>query len=102
MKKRGYQPESLVDTYHALVQKGKQRAAEVNRLKESEEKRKQLALHVKELEVQLEEVQKEKREMEMTYHSIEKEYIELRTSYEYNQQKTLKTYKHLKHGNKTG
>ncbi|ABS22038.1 AAA family ATPase [Bacillus cytotoxicus] len=87
VKKRGYQPESLVDTYHALVQKGKQRAAEVNRLKESEEKRKQLALHVKELEVQLEEVQKEKREMEMTYHSIEKEYIELRTSYEYNQQK---------------
>ncbi|WP_242142916.1 MULTISPECIES: AAA family ATPase [unclassified Bacillus cereus group] len=87
VKKRGYQPEALVDTYHALVQKGKQQAAEVNRLKVSEEKRKQLALHVKELEVQLEEVQKKKREMEMAHHSIEKEYIELRTSYEYNQQK---------------
>ena len=45
--KRGYHSEQLVETYSALVQKGKQLAAEVNALKESEERRKQIAVNIK-------------------------------------------------------
>ncbi|WJE54895.1 SMC family ATPase [Bacillus cereus] len=85
--KRGYRSEELVETYHELVQKGKQLAAEVNSLKASEEKRKQLASNLKGLEEQLEEFQKKKREAEAIQHRNEIECIELRTSYEHDQQK---------------
>ena len=47
VKKRGYQSEELVETYSALVQKGKQLATEVNTLKASEETRKQTAVKIK-------------------------------------------------------
>ena len=85
--KRGYRSEELAETYRALVQKGKQLAAEVNILKASEEKRKQFALNLKGLEEQLEELQKQKREAEVMQHRIEMEYMQLRTSYEHDQQK---------------
>ncbi|MEH7052482.1 AAA family ATPase [Bacillus pseudomycoides] len=86
--KRGYCSEELVETYRTLVQNGKQLAAEVNTLKESEEKRKQLALSVKGLEEKVEELQKQKREAEVMHHRTEMECMQLRTSYEHDQQKT--------------
>lgn len=70
------------------MQNGKQLAAEVNTLKESEEKRKQLALSVKGLEEKVEELQKQKREAEVMQHRTEMECMQLRTSYEHDQQKT--------------
>ncbi|KEK23996.1 AAA family ATPase [Bacillus gaemokensis] len=85
--KRGYRSEELVETYRTLVQNGKQLVAEVNTLKASEEKRKQLALSLKEFEEQLEELQKQKREAEVTQHRTEMECMQLRTSYEHDQQK---------------
>lgn len=85
--KRGYRSEELVETYRELVQKGKRLVAEVNVLKASEEKRKQLALNLKGLEEKLEELQKQKREAEAMQHRTEIECIELRTSYEHDQQK---------------
>ncbi|MCI0766952.1 SMC family ATPase [Bacillus sp. TL12] len=84
---RGYRSEELAETYRTLVQKGKQLVAEVNALKESEEKRKQLASSLKGLDQQVEELQKQKREAEAMLHRTELECIELRTSYEHNQQK---------------
>ncbi|WP_459503128.1 AAA family ATPase [Bacillus sp. C1] len=84
---RGYRSEELVETYRELVQKGKQLAAEVNTLKASEEKRKQLASTLKGVEEQLEALQKQKREAETMQHRTEMECIELRTSYEHDQQK---------------
>ncbi|MEY8347286.1 SMC family ATPase [Bacillus cereus] len=84
---RGYRSEELAETYRTLVQKGKQLVAEVNALKESEEKRKQLASSLKGLEQQVEELQKQKREAEAMLHRTELECIELRTSYEHDQQK---------------
>ncbi len=48
--KRGYNSEKLVETYSALVQKGKQLAADVNTLKASEETRKQIAANMKSVE----------------------------------------------------
>jgi len=50
VKKRGYRSEELVETYSALVQKGKQLATEVNTLKASEETRKQTAVKIKSVE----------------------------------------------------
>ncbi|PFA22938.1 exonuclease [Bacillus cereus] len=84
---RGYRSEELAETYRTLVQKGKQLVAEVNALKESEEKRKQLASSLKGFEQQVEELQKQKREAEAMLHRTELECIELRTSYEHDQQK---------------
>ncbi|MEH7458047.1 SMC family ATPase [Bacillus sp. JJ1127] len=84
--KRGYRSEELVETYRALVQKGKQLAAEVSTLKASEETRKQFASNLKGLEVQLEELQKQKREAEAMQHRTEMECMQLRTSYEHDQQ----------------
>ncbi|EEL50744.1 Exonuclease [Bacillus cereus Rock3-44] len=84
---RGYRSEELAETYRTLVQKGKQLVAEVNALKESEEKRKQLASSLKGFEQQVEELQKQKHEAEAMLHRTELECIELRTSYEHDQQK---------------
>ncbi|WP_144551006.1 AAA family ATPase [Bacillus mycoides] len=84
---RGYRSEELAETYRTLVQKGKQLVAEVNALKESEEKRKQLASSLKGFEQQVEELQKQKHETEAMLHRTELECIELRTSYEHDQQK---------------
>ncbi|PFE01125.1 exonuclease [Bacillus cereus] len=85
--KRGYRSEELVETYRALVQQGKQLAADVNSLKESEEKRKQLAQSLKKFEEKLEELQKQKREVEVMQHGTEMECMQLRTFYEHDQQK---------------
>ncbi|WP_026590785.1 AAA family ATPase [Bacillus sp. UNC437CL72CviS29] len=85
--KRGYRSEKLVETYRALVQQGKQLAADVNSLKESEEKRKQLAQSLKKFEEKLEELQKQKREVEVMQHGTEMECMQLRTFYEHDQQK---------------
>ncbi|WIY63298.1 AAA family ATPase [Bacillus arachidis] len=84
---RGYRSEELVETYRALVQQGKQLAADVNSLKESEEKRKQLAQSLKKFEEKLEELQKQKREVEVMQHGTEMECMQLRTFYEHDQQK---------------
>ncbi|HHT7191149.1 TPA: AAA family ATPase [Bacillus cereus] len=81
--KRGYHSEQLVETYSALVQKGKQLAAEVKALKESEETRKQVAVNIKSVEEKIEELQKQKREVETIQHRIEMECMQLRTSYEH-------------------
>ncbi|HDR7795739.1 TPA: SMC family ATPase [Bacillus luti] len=81
--KRGYHSEQLVETYSALVQKGKQLAAEVKALKESEETRKQVAVNIKSVEEKIEEFQKQKREVETIQHRIEMECMQLRTSYEH-------------------
>ncbi|MBO1627633.1 AAA family ATPase [Bacillus arachidis] len=85
--KRGYRSEELVETYRALVQQGKQLAADVNSLKESEEKRKQLVQSLKKFEEKLEELQKQKREVEVMQHGTEMECMQLRTFYEHDQQK---------------
>ncbi|MEC5238300.1 SMC family ATPase [Bacillus mycoides] len=84
--KRGYRSEELVETYSALVQKGKQLAAEVNALKASEETRKQIAVNIKSVEEKVEELQKQKREVETVQHRTEMECMQLRTSYEHDKQ----------------
>ncbi|OQR56435.1 AAA family ATPase [Bacillus sp. CDB3] len=84
--KRGYRAEELVETYRALVQKGKQLAAEVNALKASEETRKQIAVNIKSVEEKVEELQKQKREVETIQHRTEMEGMQLRTSYEHDKQ----------------
>ncbi|SCA99338.1 Exonuclease SbcC [Bacillus mycoides] len=84
--KRGYRSEELVETYSALVQKGKQLAAEVNALKASEETRKQIAVNIKSVEEKVEELQKQKREVETVQHRTEIECMQLRTSYEHDKQ----------------
>ncbi|MGE6615001.1 AAA family ATPase [Bacillus mycoides] len=84
--KRGYRSEELVETYSALVQKGKQLAAEVNALKASEETRKQIAVNLKSVEEKVEELQKQKREVETVQHRTEMECMQLRTSYEHDKQ----------------
>ncbi|EOO74160.1 exonuclease SbcC [Bacillus cereus VD021] len=84
--KRGYRSEELVETYSALVQKGKQLAAEVNELKASEETRKQIAVNIKSVEEKVEELQKQKREVETVQHRTEMESMQLRTSYEHDKQ----------------
>ncbi|WP_259383618.1 AAA family ATPase [Bacillus thuringiensis] len=81
--KRGYNSEKLVETYSALVQKGKQLAADVNTLKASEETRKQIAANMKSVEEKIEELQKQKREVETMQHRTEMECMQLRTSYEH-------------------
>ncbi|HGN6579580.1 AAA family ATPase [Bacillus cereus] len=81
--KRGYNSEKLAETYSALVQKGKQLAADVNTLKASEETRKQIAANMKSVEEKIEELQKQKRELETMQHRIEMECMQLRTSYEH-------------------
>ncbi|MEB9787485.1 SbcC/MukB-like Walker B domain-containing protein, partial [Bacillus cereus] len=81
--KRGYRSEELVETYSALVQKGKQLAADVNTLKASEETRKQIAANMKSVEEKIEELQKQKREVETMQHRTEMECMQLRTSYEH-------------------
>ncbi|ARZ62516.1 MULTISPECIES: AAA family ATPase [Bacillus cereus group] len=83
VKKRGYQSEELVETYSALVQKGKQLATEVNTLKASEETRKQIAVKIKSVEEKVDALQKQKREVETEQHRIEMDCMQLRTSYEY-------------------
>lgn len=83
VKKRGYQSEELVETYSALVQKGKQLATEVNTLKASEETRKQIAVKIKSVEEKVDALQKQKREVETEQHRIEMDYMQLRTSYEH-------------------
>ncbi|KXY45828.1 exonuclease [Bacillus cereus] len=84
--KRGYRSEELVETYSALVQKGKQLAAEVNALKASEETRKQITVNIKSVEEKVEELQKQKREVETVQHRTEMECMQLRTSYEHDKQ----------------
>ncbi|QBP91517.1 SMC family ATPase [Bacillus mycoides] len=84
--KRGYRSEELVETYSALVQKGKRLAAEVNALKASEETRKQIAVNIKSVEEKVEELQKQKREVETVQHRTEMECMQLRTSYEHDKQ----------------
>ncbi|MBE7104524.1 SMC family ATPase [Bacillus cereus] len=84
--KRGYRSEELVETYSALVQKGKQLAAEVNALKASEETRKKIAVNIKSVEEKVEEFQKQKREVETIQHRTEMECMQLRTSYEHDKQ----------------
>lgn len=84
--KRGYRSEELVETYSALVQKGKQLAAEVNALKASEETRKQIAVNIKSVEEKVEELQKQKREVETVQHRTEMECMQLRMSYEHDKQ----------------
>ncbi|MGH0428206.1 AAA family ATPase [Bacillus hominis] len=81
--KRGYRSEELVETYSALVQKGKQLAAEVNTLKASEETRKKIVVNIKSVEEKAEELQKQKREVETEQHRTEMECLQLRTSYEH-------------------
>ncbi|TKH10409.1 SMC family ATPase [Bacillus wiedmannii] len=83
VKKRGYHSEGLVETYSALVQKGKQLATEVNTLKESEEMRKQTAVNIKSVEEKVDALQKQKREVETVQHRTEMECMQLRTSYEH-------------------
>ncbi|MGE6597972.1 AAA family ATPase [Bacillus proteolyticus] len=83
VKKRGYRSEELVETYRALVQKGKQLATEVNTLKASEETRKQTAVNIKSVEEKVDGLQKQKREVEIEQHRIEMECMQLRTSYEH-------------------
>ncbi|WIG24172.1 AAA family ATPase [Bacillus anthracis] len=83
VKKRGYQSEELVETYSALVQKGKQLATEVNTLKASEETRKQIAVKIKSVEEKVDALQKQKREVETEQHRIEMDCMQLRTSYEH-------------------
>ncbi|HFK1456620.1 TPA: AAA family ATPase [Bacillus cereus] len=83
VKKRGYQSEELVETYSALVQKGKQLANEVNTLKASEETRKQIAVKIKSVEEKVDALQKQKREVETEQHRIEMDCMQLRTSYEH-------------------
>ncbi|MCU5224691.1 AAA family ATPase [Bacillus tropicus] len=83
VKKRGYQSEELVETYSALVQKGKQLATEVNTLKASEETRKQIAVKIKSVEEKVDALQKQKREVETEQHRIEMDGMQLRTSYEH-------------------
>ncbi|HDR4296535.1 TPA: SMC family ATPase [Bacillus anthracis] len=83
VKKRGYQSEDLVETYSALVQKGKQLATEVNTLKASEETRKQIAVKIKSVEEKVDALQKQKREVETEQHRIEMDCMQLRTSYEH-------------------
>ncbi|MDP1459123.1 MULTISPECIES: AAA family ATPase [Bacillus cereus group] len=84
VKKRGYRSEELVETYSALVQKGKQLATEVNTLKASEETRKQTAVNIKSVEEKVDALQKQKREVETVQHRTEMECMQLRTSYEHN------------------
>ncbi|WP_412036238.1 AAA family ATPase [Bacillus pacificus] len=83
VKKRGYQSEELVETYGALVQKGKQLATEVNTLKASEETRKQTAVKIKSIEEKVDALQKQKHEVETEQHRIEMDCMQLRTSYEH-------------------
>ncbi|WP_242280272.1 AAA family ATPase [Bacillus cereus group sp. BfR-BA-01428] len=83
VKKRGYHSEELVETYSALVQKGKQLATEVNTLKASEETRKQTAVKIKSVEEKVDALQKQKREVETEQHRIEMDCMQLRTSYEH-------------------
>ncbi|MGG2932960.1 SMC family ATPase [Bacillus pacificus] len=83
VKKRGYQSEELVETYSALVQKGKQLATEVNTLKASEETRKQTAVKIKSIEEKVDALQKQKHEVETEQHRIEMDCMQLRTSYEH-------------------
>lgn len=83
VKKRGYQSEELVETYSALVQKGKQLATEVNTLKASEETRKQIAVKIKSVEEKVDALQKQKRDVETEQHRIEMDCMQLRTSYEH-------------------
>ncbi|KAB2451951.1 SMC family ATPase [Bacillus sp. CH126_4D] len=83
VKKRGYCSEELVETYSALVQKGKQLATEVNTLKASEETRKQTAVNIKSVEEKVDALQKQKREVETEQHRTEMECMQLRTSYEH-------------------
>lgn len=83
VKKRGYHSEELVETYSALVQKGKQLATEVNMLKASEETRKQTAVKIKSVEEKVDALQKQKREVETEQHRIEMDCMQLRTSYEH-------------------
>ncbi|WP_242266795.1 AAA family ATPase [Bacillus cereus group sp. BfR-BA-01518] len=83
VKKRGYHSEELVETYSALVQKGKQLATEVNTLKASEETRKQTAVKIKSAEEKVDALQKQKREVETEQHRIEMDCMQLRTSYEH-------------------
>lgn len=83
VKKRGYHSEELVETYSALVQKGKQLATEVNTLKASEETRKQTAVKIKSVEEKVDALQKQKREVETELHRIEMDCMQLRTSYEH-------------------
>ncbi|HHZ5407184.1 MULTISPECIES: AAA family ATPase [Bacillus cereus group] len=83
VKKRAYHSEELVETYSALVQKGKQLATEVNTLKASEETRKQTAVKIKSVEEKVDALQKQKREVETEQHRIEMDCMQLRTSYEH-------------------
>ncbi|CUB09422.1 Nuclease SbcCD subunit C [Bacillus cereus] len=83
VKKRGYHAEELVETYSALVQKGKQLATEVNTLKASEETRKQIAVKIKSVEEKVDALQKQKHEVETEQHRIEMDCMQLRTSYEH-------------------
>ncbi|MCH4566323.1 AAA family ATPase [Bacillus sp. ES1-5] len=83
VKQRGYRSEELVETYSALVQKGKQLATEVNTLKASEETRKQTAVNIKSVEEKVDVLQKQKREVETEHHRTEMECMQLRTSYEH-------------------
>ncbi|TCD31977.1 AAA family ATPase [Bacillus wiedmannii] len=83
VKKRGYRSKELVETYSALVQKGKQLAIEVNTLKASEETRKQTAVNIKSVEGKVDALQKQKREVETEQHRTEMECMQLRTSYEH-------------------
>lgn len=73
----------MVETYSALVQKGKQLATEVNTLKASEETRKQTAVKIKSVEEKVDALQKQKREVETEQHRIEMDCMQLRTSYEH-------------------
>ena len=81
--KRGYNSEKLAETYSALVQKGKQLAADVNTLKASEETRKQITANMKSVEEKIEELQKQKRELETMQRLYRMECMQLRTSYEH-------------------
>ncbi|MDA2218713.1 SMC family ATPase [Bacillus albus] len=83
VKKRGYRSEELAETYSALVQKGKQLATEVNRLKASEETRKQTTVNIKNVEEKVDILQKQKHEVETEQHRTEMECMQLRTSYEH-------------------
>ncbi|HHT7236812.1 MULTISPECIES: AAA family ATPase [Bacillus] len=81
--KRGYHSGELVETYSALVQKGKQLAAEVTTLKASEETRKQVVAKMKSVEEKVDKLQIQKREAETMMHRTEMECLQLRTSYEH-------------------
>ncbi|MFD0771668.1 AAA family ATPase [Bacillus sp. CGMCC 1.60114] len=87
VQSRGYAVSELADAYQTLIQQGKQLAAEVNELKASEEKRKQLSPQLQNLEEQLDILQRAKRDVEGKLHRSEMESIQMRTSYENDKEK---------------